>query len=174
VPSVVGLSYTDASAQLRDAGFSVSRRDVDDDQAEGTVVGQDPSGGSLVSAGTTVTLSVSRGPQTSAVPSVESLDRDTAVTTIESAGFKASVVEQPTDDPSLDSIVLSQDPAPGTQAEAGSTVTITVGVWSGVDTTQDATPPPPAAVGTDTAPQDTVELPPPPPPAKPPAPPARQ
>ena len=166
VPSVIGLTYDDATAQLSAAGFSVTRRDVDDDQAEGTVVGQDPSGGSLVSAGTTVTLSVSKGPQTSAVPSVESLDRDTAVTTIESAGFKADVVEQPTDDPSLDNIVLSQDPASGTQAVAGTTVTITVGVWSGVDTTQDVTPPPPAAVGTEPLPGDTTTTPQPgPPPA---------
>jgi serine/threonine-protein kinase len=74
-----------------------------------------------------VTLSVSRGPQTTGVPEVTSLDRAAATQTLRSSGFRVSVVEETTEDPTLDNVVLSQDPEGGTELEPGSQVTITVG-----------------------------------------------
>ena len=46
VPSVVGLLYDTAAAQLQAAEFAVARTDVDSDEPRGTVVGQDPAGNS--------------------------------------------------------------------------------------------------------------------------------
>ena len=142
IPSVIGQPFESANAQLQAAGFSVARNDVDSEQPEGTVVGQDPAGGSTASKGATISLSISKGPKTAGIPDVTSLDRETATGTLESSGFKVSVVEQDTDDPSLENVVLAQDPGGGAQAKPGATVTITVGVFVGEETlpTQDPAP----------------------------------
>ncbi len=127
VPSVLGQPYESALAQLQGAGFAVARRDADSNQPAGTVIDQSPAGGETAPRGATITLTVSRGPQTVAVPDVTSLDRDTAVATLQDSGFEANVAQEDTEDPSLDGVVLSQDPAGGAQAEPGSPVTIVVG-----------------------------------------------
>jgi serine/threonine-protein kinase len=127
VPYVVGLSFEQASSQLRAAGFKVARQDVDSNQPPGTVIEQNPAGNSSASRGTTVTLRVARGPTTSTVPDVTSQDQDTATATLRRSGFKVEVVKQPVDDPTQDGIVLDQTPAGGTQAPQKSTVTIYVG-----------------------------------------------
>ena len=61
VPNVVGLPATQAQAELANAGLNVGTpvKVVDTTVAEGTVLKQDPPGGSTVSLGSTVTLTVS-------------------------------------------------------------------------------------------------------------------
>ncbi|HXG76972.1 MAG TPA: Stk1 family PASTA domain-containing Ser/Thr kinase [Gaiellaceae bacterium] len=136
VPSVVNLPYDQARVTLERAGFDVTRVDVDSDLPEGTVVDQNPSGGSSSSRGATVTLEVSRGPATASVPDVTNQDVTVAQTTLEGAGFRSRVVLENTDDPSLDGIVVSQDPIGGTQAKPNSVVTLFVGRFTGgTDTT---------------------------------------
>jgi eukaryotic-like serine/threonine-protein kinase len=127
VPSVVNLPYEQAVAELRSAGFDVTRVGVASNLPEGTVTDQDPSGGTESSRGTTVTLSVSQGPSTAAVPDVTTQDVTVAQTTLEAAGFRTRVQLEDTDDPTLDGIVTAQDPAGGTQAEPNSIVTLFVG-----------------------------------------------
>jgi beta-lactam-binding protein with PASTA domain len=128
VPTVVGQTFEDASAALQEAGFAVARRDVDDDtQAAGIVVRQDPAGGAEVATGSTVTLFVSKGPRQPTIPDVTGQEEDAAVGALENAGFEVSVVDEETDDPAAEGLVLSQDPPGGTKAEAGETVTIFVG-----------------------------------------------
>jgi beta-lactam-binding protein with PASTA domain len=58
---------------------------------------------------------------------VTSDDKATARDTLTSAGFKVGALDQATTDPSAGGVVLDQDPAGGTQAPSGSTVTIYVG-----------------------------------------------
>jgi serine/threonine-protein kinase len=136
VPSVIGLSFADASAALQNDGFAVGpRRDVDSDQPKGTVVDQSPSGSAP--RGSTITLSVSKGPKTSTVPDVTSQDEESARSTIESSGFKVRVQRQDVGDPGLGGIVLNQTPTGGTKATQGSLVVITVGRY-----TEPAPPPP--------------------------------
>ncbi len=127
VPNVIGLPYDQAAAELQRVGFGVARVDVDSDLAAGIVTGQDPNGGSESSKGSTVTLSVSRGPVTSAVPDVTTQDVAIAQTTLEAAGFRTRVVLEDTDDPNFDGIVISQDPVGGTQAKPNSLITLFVG-----------------------------------------------
>ncbi|MBM2822735.1 MAG: serine/threonine protein kinase with sensor(s) [Thermoleophilia bacterium] len=127
VPNVIGLPYDQAAAELQRVGFGVARVDVDSDLAAGIVTDQDPNGGSESSKGSTVTLSVSRGPVTSAVPDVTTQDVAIAQTTLEAAGFRTRVVLEDTDDPSFDGIVISQDPVGGTQAKPNSLITLFVG-----------------------------------------------
>ena len=135
VPSVIGLSFADASATLQNGGFAVSRTNVDSDQPKDTVVDQSPSGSAQ--RGATIRLSVSKGPKTSTVPDVTSQDEASAESSLESAGFEVQVQEQEVGDPGLADIVLDQNPAGGTKAKQGSLVRIIVGRFKQTE------PPPP-------------------------------
>jgi serine/threonine-protein kinase len=125
VPNVVGLPFNQATSSLQQQGFAVARTDVDSDQPKDTVVDQSPS--SRAQKGSTITLSVSRGPKMSTVPDVTSQDTASAKSTLQGAGFSVQVQQQDVNDPGLDGIVLSQNPTGNTKAKQGSTVTITVG-----------------------------------------------
>jgi eukaryotic-like serine/threonine-protein kinase len=138
---VRGQSYEQAKATLEQAGFKVQRDDVDSNQPAGTVIDESPAGGTQQPKGTTVTLSVSKGPTTTAVPSVRGDLRDDATATLQQAGFQVVVQQQDVTDPGSDGIVLRQNPAGGAQAKIGATVTITVGKL--VQTTTSTTPFPP-------------------------------
>jgi eukaryotic-like serine/threonine-protein kinase len=125
VPSVVGLTFDQASSALQAQGFGVRRTDVDSDRPKGEVVDQSPSG--QAQKGSTITLSVSKGPKLSTVPDVTSQDEGSARSSLEQAGFVVQVQRQDVTDPGLEGIVLSQRPTGNTQAKQGSTVTIVVG-----------------------------------------------
>jgi eukaryotic-like serine/threonine-protein kinase len=130
VPSVIGQPYESASSALQGAGFKVARRDVDSTEPAGTVVDQQPRAGVDAPAGTTVTLSVSKGPTEQPVPDVTNQAEADAVATLEASGFSANVVREATDDPALDGFVVRQDPAGGRRAPQGSAVTIFVGQFT--------------------------------------------
>ncbi|HLF00319.1 MAG TPA: Stk1 family PASTA domain-containing Ser/Thr kinase [Gaiellaceae bacterium] len=138
VPNVIGLPYEQAASELQRVGFGVARVDVDSELAKGIVVDQDPNGGSSSSKGATITLSVSKGPVTSAVPDVTAQDVGIARTTLTAAGFRPQEVLEDTDDPTLDGVVISQDPIGGTQAKPNSIVTLFVGRF--VDPSTETTP----------------------------------
>ena len=125
VPSVTGLPFDQASNQLQQAGFAVARTDVDSDQPKDTVVAQSPTGSAP--PGSSIRLSVSKGPTTSTVPDVTSQDETSARDTLTSAGFKVSVQRQDVNDPGLEGIVLDQTPSGNSRAPQGSSVQITVG-----------------------------------------------
>ncbi len=128
VPSVVGLQVDIASSQLQLAGFNVGRGiDVESEQPAGEVVSQSPPGNSTAAKGSSVTLSVSKGPSTIEVPDVTLQPIADARTTLRAAGFKILVIREDTDDVTLDGVVLNQDPPGNTQADPGTTVTVTVG-----------------------------------------------
>jgi eukaryotic-like serine/threonine-protein kinase len=137
VPNVIGLPFDQAAAELQDAGFSVARHDAESEEARGTVINEEPSGSAP--PGSTITLTVSKGPKSSTVPDVTSQDEQSARDALQSAGFKVKVVRQDVTDPSLEGIVLDQSPPGSTQAPPNTTVTITVGKFK-----TPAPPPPPA------------------------------
>jgi eukaryotic-like serine/threonine-protein kinase len=139
VPSVVGLLYDTAASQLQGAGFAVARTDVDSDKPKGTVVDQDPAGYETAAKGSTVRLSVSKGPATAEVPDVTGLDLASARQTLRAAGFKVTVTTSDTEDDSLDGLVASQTPLGGTQADPGSTVAIEVWRYVPPETTDTTT-----------------------------------
>ena len=140
VPSVIGLQYSDAASQLQKAGFQVSRVDVDSELEKGEVVDQAPDGGQTAAKGSTVTLSVSKGAATAAVPDVTSFQLSDAQAALQSAGFKSQVVLEDTTDPTLDGFVISQDPVGGSQAKPGSSVTLFVGRFTVGATSTTTTP----------------------------------
>jgi beta-lactam-binding protein with PASTA domain len=143
IPSVVGVPYDQAAAELQGAGFVVSRIDEDSDQAAGVVTRQTPSGGSEGSRGSTVTVYVSRGPTTSAVPDVTTTDVAIAQTTLENAGFRTRVEFEDVFDLAEDGIVIAQDPVGGSQAEPNTVVTLFVGRFVAEETDETETTPSP-------------------------------
>jgi len=150
LPSVVGLQYDQASAQLQAAGFAVRRTDVDSAQPADQVVDQSPVGNQQVADHSAVVLKVSKGPTTATVPDVINLDSTTAQTTLTEANFKVKTVFSDTSDPTQDNHVISQDPPGNTQAKPNSKVTITVGRYVA---------PPPADTTTNTTPTTTPATP---------------
>jgi beta-lactam-binding protein with PASTA domain/predicted Ser/Thr protein kinase len=140
IPSVIGQSFDEASRQLRAAGLTPVRVDVESSEPKGRVVDQDPAPGSLQPPGTEVTLSVSTGEETTTVPDVLNLDEETARTNLENDGWVVVVRDTGTDNPEEDGVVLSQSPSGGEEAKPGSRVTIFVGR---LPPTEPPPPPPP-------------------------------
>src|SRR5918993_93673 len=127
VPNVIGTPFESAESALQGAGFAVAREDVDAEEPEGVVVGQNPAAGTQQAKGSVITLQVSRGPETSQIPDVTSLSEEDATAQLTQSGFEVQAVEEIVDTEDLDGRVLSQDPEGGTEADQGTTVVIVVG-----------------------------------------------
>jgi eukaryotic-like serine/threonine-protein kinase len=135
IPNVVGQTYASARSTLLAANLNVAQTPVDSNQPANTVISESPQAGTRVGAGTTITLSISRGPAaTTPVPDVRNQDETTAKELLQGSGFKVNVVPQDVTDPSEAGIVLDQRPAGGSNATSGATVTIFVGRYNGTTT----------------------------------------
>jgi serine/threonine-protein kinase len=141
VPSVVGLSLQQAISRLNAAGFHANPSYQDSTAPANQVISQSPAPGTSATKGSSVTVNVSNGPPQVNVPDVVGYTSQQALQTLESAGFKVVQQTISISDPSQNNIVQQQNPAGGSQATQGSTVTITVGQSSG---------PPPPTTGTTT------------------------
>ncbi|MBA3347377.1 MAG: PASTA domain-containing protein, partial [Actinobacteria bacterium] len=116
------------------------------------VVGQSPEANSQQGRGSTVTLQVSEGPVTAAVPDVTSQSEEQARGALENEGFRVRVVREDTDDPTLDGIVTSQDPPGGTELEPGERITLFVGRFVEPPPEEEEPPPPPTTIPPTTVP----------------------
>jgi membrane peptidoglycan carboxypeptidase len=133
VPDIVGFPVKDAIRILEDEGFRVEQVETETTSyPPGRVLSQDPEGGTKARQGTKVTIEVSvRGePDTAKVPNVLGYTREQAEQVLKDAGFKVEVIVEAESDPEdakkRKGRVWKQDPAGGSQAEKGSTVTIWV------------------------------------------------
>jgi len=124
VPDVVGKPVAQARAALEGAGFVVEVQAVDSDKAADTVVASTPQAGTQAAPGSTVILQVSTGTQQVKVPGVVGLPQQDAVSKLQAAGFKTSIVTQEADKPA--GIVISTSPEADSKAAKGSTVTVVV------------------------------------------------
>ncbi|MGI8631219.1 MAG: protein kinase domain-containing protein [Solirubrobacterales bacterium] len=125
IPGTRGVVERTARRRIERAGFEVRiRRQADEGLADGIAVGTRPSSGSDRRKGTTVTLLVSTGPDTVAVPTLVGRTRAQAEGAIRDLGLTPRVTER--DDEAEAGEVLSQAPAAGTRAEKGDTVSIVV------------------------------------------------
>ncbi|MEJ7780955.1 MAG: PASTA domain-containing protein, partial [Solirubrobacteraceae bacterium] len=127
VPSVVGQEESAAAAELRSAGFGVEVAESEGGGPAGTVVAQDPRGGTEAAAGSTVTITVATEAEQVSVPDVEGLSESEASERLSASGFEVDIQERDVDSPSDDGTVLGQSPGGGQQADRGATVAILVG-----------------------------------------------
>jgi eukaryotic-like serine/threonine-protein kinase len=124
VPDVTGKSESDATSQLKKAGFKVSTSsEYSDSVKSGRVSSQNPSGGGSYPKGSTVTIIISNGPNTVKVPDVIGQLESDAKKAISDAGLKATVKYELH---TSSGAVIDQDPKKPTEVKLGSTVTITV------------------------------------------------
>ena len=126
VPDVEGMKFREARELIEDEGLEVGDVvRVQTDTAEpGTVLSQDPPGGTEVDVESSVDLEVA-AEQTVVVPDVINQSEDSAVAEIERAGLTADVQTAPSDTVD-EGLVISQDPDPGSDAQPGDVVVILV------------------------------------------------
>ena len=126
VPRVAGLPQEEAEQQLRDAGFEPEiQREFSDEVRRGRVIDSSPPAGSTIERGSTVTLTVSRGPEQVDVPDVTGESGENARSTLEGAGLRVGDVteEESGEEPGT---VIEQSPAAGEQVDRDSAVDLTV------------------------------------------------
>ncbi|WP_181781526.1 Stk1 family PASTA domain-containing Ser/Thr kinase [Pseudonocardia pini] len=128
VPDVTGQTEAEAKQTLSQSGFTqVQTQQVDGGGTAGTVVQTNPSAGTKVAPGTTITLSVSRGNQIQ-VPDVVGQSASDAVRQLNSAGIRNYNLQgQQVQDPSQNNTVLSTSPAAGSAMDPDDEITVVVG-----------------------------------------------
>jgi len=125
VPTVVGADQANAEAKLRQEGFRVDTVQKTAEQPAGQVIGQDPTGGTKAKKGSTVTLTVSAGPQQVSVPQVVGLTVSSARGRLQKAGLDGSEREENSDSVAQGR-VISVSPTEGQKVDKGSSVTLVV------------------------------------------------
>lgn len=124
--TLVGMGRRAARKALTDLGFRVDEVErQSSDVGENRVISVSPDGGQRLERGQTVTLTISSGPESAAVPDVLRQSREDATDALRNAGFEVEVREQERGDVDVGTVV-AQDPAGKQVRGQGSTVTITV------------------------------------------------
>jgi len=129
VPDVVGLTLEAAQAALSVYNFTVNVTEVCSDTVPaGSVISQNPVGGTPVTEGATVDLVVSTGPcpVTVPVPDVVGQAQSAAEADITAAGLVVGTVTTQCSDSVPAGQVISQSPAGGTAVAPGSAVNLVV------------------------------------------------
>ena len=127
VPVLVGAQRAAAVERIRGRGLEPSVSEEESPEPAGTVISQSPEAGQQVDPGSTVSIVVSSGEETSTVPNVIGQERREAVEAIRAAGLVPVVQEEETPVEAQIGRVLDQFPPPGAEKKPGSEVTITVG-----------------------------------------------
>ena len=132
VPDVVGLEQSAAEAALVAAGLTAGTvtEAFSDSVDLGDVISQNPAAGAEVETGSAVALVVSKGPEPAVVPNVVGLEQSAAGEALVSAGFTLGVVTEAFSDTIVAGSVISQNPAAGAEADAGSAVALVVSMGS--------------------------------------------
>ena len=71
---------------------------------------QNPAQGTQVNVGSTVTIDVSTGPDSAAIPNVVGFTQDAATTALQQAGFTVGTIQQVDDNAQPKGNVISTDP----------------------------------------------------------------
>ena len=125
IPNVVGQSETDASAALTAKGFQVTKTtSYSSSVAEGYVISQTPNGDTKGKEGDTITLEISLGSEKITVPDVSTSYKSEEQAKELLSQFNVSTATKYSDTDA--GIVIGQSLAPGTQADPGASITITV------------------------------------------------
>lgn len=126
IPSLVGTDADDAAAQLSKLGLNVRivSYGLSDEFDENQVVEMEPSGGSSVKTGSSVTLRVSEG-RSVTVPDVTGLSEARAAADIADAGLKTGKITREFSDTVDEGTVISQNPGAGS-ASFGTNVDLVI------------------------------------------------
>jgi len=124
VPAVVGDRQERAEARVREAGFEPRAESEESTRPRGIVLEQSPDPGTEQEEGETVLLTVSSGPPRETVPDVVGATEESAVESLEEAGFETEVSKAFSE--RRVGVVVRQEPDAGENLREGATVALTV------------------------------------------------
>jgi serine/threonine-protein kinase len=127
LPSVVGLTASEATARLRTAGFKPVRKDQNSTSvATGHVIATEPAAETETHLGAHVTVLVSSGPAPVRVPDVTGETLTAAEASLTTANLALGTVTPKTTTTQPAGTVLSQSPVSGASVQEGAKVNLTV------------------------------------------------
>ncbi len=129
VPNVEGQPRNEAIQSLEGAGFEVNEEtETSSAVEEGDVIRQDPRGGAgeRAEAGSTVTITLSEGPETVTVPDLYNLTPEGANSVLVEAGLKLGNQTQQASTAVTAGSIISQTPPAQSSAKPGSSVDVAV------------------------------------------------
>ncbi|MGW4236507.1 Stk1 family PASTA domain-containing Ser/Thr kinase [Streptomyces sp. NPDC004749] len=134
VPSVLGKTEAAARERLSDEGLGTEvAKDFSDTYERGTVMRTDPEPRTRIRGNGTVTLVISRGPETVQVPDLAGLDLAGAEQALKKAGLAPGLVTRSFDKNVARGSVIRSAPAAGTDVRPDSGVALTVSRGAPVD-----------------------------------------
>ena len=127
VPDVVGVEKQMAIDMLEDLDLIVVPiQEASDEIEEGKAIRTDPAAGTTLVKGDTVTLFISAGSESVAVPNIVGMTQADAAAALAAVGLKIGQITE-ADDPTVGAgIILSSDPETGKELTKGSSVKVQV------------------------------------------------
>ena len=160
VPNFIGMDYTQVQNNREYTSmylFYVTEEYSDTAQA-GQIIQQEPSADTVLKAGETIRLVVSKGPQMAEMPNIIGFTQDGAVKELEARGLVASCFMVVNDGSYASGCVVRTSEEPGTKVEVGTVITVYIAADPSVQIT--VTPEEPAATEpttTEPAPPETTD-----------------
>ncbi|MGH2742322.1 MAG: Stk1 family PASTA domain-containing Ser/Thr kinase [Thermoleophilaceae bacterium] len=140
VPGVIGLSRDSAEARISDLELAPAVQEQESEEPEGEVIAQDPSAGTELEHGSTVTITVSTGIEQIVVPDVVGIGAGDAERQLRAEGLRPVRRESAVSDPAQDGQVIDQRPSAGVEVARDREVVIVVGAFA---EEEELAPPPP-------------------------------
>ena len=127
VPDLTDMTANDARAALQKAGLAYEAGAAEHSSTikENKVMRQNPTPGTRVAKGSTVTYILSAGEETIKVPDVVNSLEGEATAELKNAGFEV-VVDYASDNNVPEGAVVSQSPRAGEKAKSGSTISLVI------------------------------------------------
>ncbi|MFJ5556065.1 Stk1 family PASTA domain-containing Ser/Thr kinase [Streptomyces sp. NPDC093250] len=135
VPPLLAKTEKEARDRLADAGLDVGevKETYSDTVERGKVVGTDPKAGARIRSNDSVSLTISKGPQTVRVPDLDGYPQDKAQSLLKDEGLEPGMATREFSETVPAGSVISTEPGKGTKVRAGSAVALTVSKGSPVD-----------------------------------------
>jgi beta-lactam-binding protein with PASTA domain len=128
VPTLIGMRLEQARELLKGRGLLISIAEERDDSGHpaGSVLSQNPLGGSEAQPGTTVQLVISRAVANVIVPPVAGQKVQDAIAFLAAQGFKLGVQKTSPSDAVAAGLVAGTEPAAGSSVTTGATINLVV------------------------------------------------
>ena len=160
VPNFIGMDYTQVqnNREYTSMYLFYVTEEYSDTAPAGQIIQQEPSADTVLKAGETIRLVVSKGPQMAEMPNIIGFTQDSAVKEMEARGLVASCFMVVNDGSYASGCVVRTSEEPGTKVEVGTVITVYIAADPSVQIT--ATPEEPAATEpttTEPAPPETTD-----------------
>lgn len=160
VPNFIGMDYTQVqnNREYTSMYLFYVTEEYSDTAPAGQIIQQEPSADTVLKAGETIRLVVSKGPQMAEMPNIIGFTQDGAVKELEARGLVASCFMVVNDGSYASGCVVRTSEEPGTKVEVGTVITVYIAADPSVQIT--ATPEEPAATEpttTEPAPPETTD-----------------